>query len=52
MLLTVVFRTVDTGVLVLAIAFAGILQEQQVQRFKVWVAIGFGSNFRYQASRT
>ena len=39
-------RTVDTDVLVLAIAFAGILQEQQVQQVEVWIAMGTGSHFR------
>ena len=43
-------RTVDTDVLVLAIAFAGILQEQQVQQVEVWVAMGTGSHFRYIAA--
>ena len=43
----IVLRTVDTDVLVLAIAFAGILQEQQVQQVEVWVAMGTGSHFRY-----
>ena len=43
-------RTVDTDVLVLAIAFAGILQEQQVLQVEVWVAMGPGSHFRYIAA--
>ena len=47
---TIVLRTVDTDVLVLAIAFAGILQEQQVQQVEVWVAMGIGSHFRYIAA--
>ena len=42
--------TVDTDVPVLAIAFAGILQEQQVQQVEVWVAMGTGSYFRYIAA--
>ena len=42
----IVLRTVDTDVLVLAIAFAGILQEQQVQQVDVWIAMGTGSHFR------
>ena len=47
----IVLRTVVTGVLVLAIAFE-ILQEQQVQHVEVWVAFGSGSNFCYLASST
>ena len=35
-----VLRTVDTDVLDLAIAFARILQQQQVQQVEVWVAMG------------
>ena len=46
----IVLRTVDTDVLVLAIAFAGILQEQQVQQVEVWVAMGTGSHLRYLAA--
>ena len=46
----IVLRTVDTDVLVLAIAFARILQEQQVQQVEVWVAMGTGSHFRYIAA--
>ena len=42
----IVLRKVDTDVLVLAIAFAGILQEQQVQQVEVWIAMGTGSHFR------
>ena len=42
----IVLRTVDTDVLVLAIAFAGILQEQQVQQAEVLIAMGTGSHFR------
>ena len=46
----IVLRTVDTYVLVLEIAFAGILEEQQVQQVEVWVAMGTGSHFRYIAA--
>ena len=46
----IVLRTVDTDVLVLAIAFAGILQEQQVQQVEVWVAMGTAYHFRYIAA--
>ena len=46
----IVLRTGDIDVLVLAIAFAGILQEQQVQQVEVWVAICTGSHFRYIAA--
>lgn len=46
----IVLRTVDTDVLVLAIAFAGILQEQQLQQVEVWVGMGTGSHFRYLAA--
>ena len=38
----IVLPTVDPNVLVSAIAFAGILQEQQVQQVEVWVAMGTG----------
>ena len=48
----IVLRTVDTGLLVLVIAFDGILQEQPVQHVEVWAAIGSDSNFRYLASST
>ena len=44
----IVLRTVDTDVLVLAIAFAAILQEQQVQQVDVWTAMG--THFRYIAA--
>ena len=46
----IVLRIVDTDVLVLAIAFAGILQVQQVQQGEVWVVLGTGSHFRYIAA--
>ena len=43
--------TVDTDVDVLAVAFAGILQEQQVQQVDVCgVAMDTGSHFRYIAA--
>ena len=40
-------RAGDTDVLALAMAFAGIHQEQQVQQVEVWVAMCTGSHFRY-----
>ena len=40
----IVLQTVDTDILVLAIALAGRLQEQQVE---LWVAMGTGSHLRY-----
>lgn len=40
--------TVDTDILVLAIALARRLQEQQVE---LWVAMGTGSHLRYTAAR-
>ncbi len=43
----IVLRKVDTDVLVLAIALAGSLQEQQVE---VWIAMGTGSDLRYIAA--
>ena len=43
----IVLRTVDTDVLVLAIALAGRLQEQQVE---LWVAMGTGSHLHYIAA--
>ena len=43
------YRT-DNDVLVLAIAFAGILQEQHVQQIEVLVAISTGSHFSHLAA--
>ena len=43
----IALRTVDTDVLVLAIALAGRLQEQQVE---LWVVMGTGSHLRYIAA--
>ena len=47
----IVLRTVDTDVLVLALAFARILQEQQVQQVEVFVAMGTGSHFHHIAAQ-